>query len=126
MTRSHPSLSGAFAEDPHDLSPGSETPGSSALVGSAAVPAQRFGMLITVEQVALLWFGEIGENGSASSNCQKIRRLIPDLLPARRIGNRWYVNRAVAEEWARGSDPASVMAHPDTRAAMAARAGARS
>jgi hypothetical protein len=45
-------------------------------------------MPITVEQVALLWFGEVGEHGSASSNCQKIRRLIPDVLPARRIGNR--------------------------------------
>ena len=73
------------------------------------------GLLMTVEQVALLWFGEVGENGSASSNCQKIRRLIPDVLPARRIGNRWYVNRAVAEKWADESDPASVMAHPDTR-----------
>ena len=73
------------------------------------------GLLITVEQVAVLWFGEVGKNGSASSNCQKIRRLIPDVLPARRIGNRWYVNRVVAEQWAAGSDPASVMAHPDTR-----------
>lgn len=88
--------------------------------------APAMGMLITVEQVALLWFGEVGENGSASSNCQKIRRLIPDVLPARRIGNRWYVNRAVAEEWAQGSDPALVMAHPDTRAAISAQTGARS
>ncbi|MQA15583.1 MAG: hypothetical protein GEV09_15880 [Pseudonocardiaceae bacterium] len=70
---------------------------------------------MTVEQVARLWFGEVGEGGSASSNCQKIRRLIPDTLPARRIGNRWYVNRTVAEAWAAGSDPASVMAHPDSR-----------
>ncbi len=73
------------------------------------------GLLMTVEQVAQLWFGEVGEAGSASSNCQKIRRLIPDTLPARRIGNRWYVNRTVAEAWAAGSDPASVMAHPDSR-----------
>ncbi len=73
------------------------------------------GLLITVEEVALLWFGEIGKNGSASSNCQKIRRLIPHTLPARRIGNRWYVNRATAEAWAAGSDPASIMAHPDSR-----------
>ena len=73
------------------------------------------GLLMTVEQVALLWFGQVGEGGSASSNCQKIRRLIPDTLPARRIGNRWYVNRATAEAWAAGGDPASVMAHPDTR-----------
>lgn len=80
------------------------------------------GLLMTVEQVAELWFGEVGENGSASSNCQRIRRLIPDLLPARRIGNRWYVNRAVAVEWTKKSDPASVMAHPDTRAALLARA----
>jgi hypothetical protein len=77
---------------------------------------------MTVEQVAELWFGEVGENGSASSNCQKIRRLIPHLLPARRIGNRWYVNRAVAEKWAAGSDPASVMAHPDTRRVVDERA----
>jgi hypothetical protein len=69
---------------------------------------------MTVEQVAQLWFGEVGAGGSASSNCQ-IRRLIPETLPARRIGNRWYVNRATAESWAAGSDPASVMAHPDTR-----------
>lgn len=75
----------------------------------------RSGLLMTVEQVARLWFGEVGEGGSASSNCQKIRRLIPDTLPARRIGNRWYVNRTVAEAWAAGSDPASVMAHPDSR-----------
>lgn len=73
------------------------------------------GLLITVEEVALLWFGSIGKNGSASTNCQKIRRLIPHSLPARRIGNRWYVNRATAEAWAAGADPASVMAHPDTR-----------
>ena len=73
------------------------------------------GLLMTVEQVALLWFGEVGEGGSASSNCQKIRRLIPGELPARRIGNRWFVNRAAAESWAAGSDPASVMAHPDNR-----------
>jgi hypothetical protein len=80
-------------------------------------------LLMTVEQVAVLWFGEIGQGGSASSNCQKIRRLIPDVLPARRIGNRWYVNRHVAEEWAAGSDPADVMAHPDTRDARARRTG---
>lgn len=72
------------------------------------------GLLMTVEQVAELWFGEVGEGGSASSNCQKIRRLIPDTLPARRIGNRWYVNRVTAESWAAGNDPASVMAHPDS------------
>ena len=90
----------------------------SAPVSVSHVDASRtasVGLLMTVEQVALLWFGEVGENGSASSNCQKIRRLIPDVLPARRIGNRWYVNRAVAEKWASESDPASVMAHPDTR-----------
>lgn len=79
------------------------------------------GLLMTVEQVALLWFGEVGENGSASSNCQKIRRLIPNVLPARRIGNRWYVSRSAAEAWAAGSDPASVMAHPDTREALQSR-----
>jgi len=90
----------------------------SALVGAsqaAAHTAPNRGLLITVEEVALLWFGEIGKNGSASSNCQKIRRLIPHTLPARRIGNRWYVNRATAESWAAETDPASVMAHPDTR-----------
>ena len=76
------------------------------------------GLLMTVEQVALLWFGEIGEGGSASTNCQKIRRRIPATLPARRIGNRWYVNRATAESWAVGCDPASVMAHPDTSRAL--------
>jgi hypothetical protein len=70
------------------------------------------GLLLMVEQVALLWFGEVGAGGSASANCQKIRRLIPETLPARRIANRWYVNRAVAEEWAAAADPASVMAHP--------------
>lgn len=92
------------------------------------LPSPRAGLLMTVEEVALLWFGEIGEHGSASANCQKIRRLIPDVLPARRIGNRWYVNRAVAEKWANESDPASVMAHPETRrvaAEQASRAVAR-
>lgn len=73
------------------------------------------GLLMTVEEVAVLWFGAVGRGGSASSNCQRIRRLIPHVLPARRIGNRWYVNRSTAEEWAAGSDPASVMAHPDSR-----------
>lgn len=73
------------------------------------------GLLITVEEVARLWFGEVGKNGSASTNCQRIRRLIPHILPARRIGNRWYVNRVIAEEWAAGSDSASLMAHPDNR-----------
>lgn len=82
---------------------------------SAPARVERPGLLMTVEEVAAMWFGEVGENGSASSNCQKIRRLIPDALPARRIGNRWYVSRAVAEEWATGCDPASVMAHPDSR-----------
>ncbi|GAA3224544.1 hypothetical protein GCM10017691_12640 [Pseudonocardia petroleophila] len=82
---------------------------------SAPAQAERAGLLMTVEEVATLWFGEVGENGSASSNCQKIRRLIPEVLPARRIGNRWYVSRAAAEAWAAGGDPASVMAHPDTR-----------
>ncbi|HEU0087682.1 MAG TPA: hypothetical protein VFQ77_08530 [Pseudonocardiaceae bacterium] len=77
------------------------------------------GLLLTVEQVAVLWFGEVGEGGSASSNCQKIRRLIPNTLSARRIGNRWYINRATAEAWAAGSDLASIMAHPNTvRAAL--------
>jgi hypothetical protein len=80
------------------------------------VAGEPGGLLMTVEQVAVLWFGEVGDRGSASSNCQKIRRLIPDALPARRIGNRWYVNRAVAESWILQSDDASVMAHPDTRA----------
>lgn len=73
------------------------------------------GLLITVEEVARLWFGEVGKNGSASTNCQRIRRLIPHVLPARRIGNRWYVNRAIAEAWAAGSDAASAMAHPDNQ-----------
>lgn len=82
---------------------------------SAPAQVERAGLLMTVEEVAQLWFGEVGENGSASSNCQKIRRLIPEVLPARRIGNRWYVSRAAAEAWAAGGDPASVMAHPDTR-----------
>lgn len=82
---------------------------------SAPAQADRAGLLMTVEEVAALWFGEVGENGSASSNCQKIRRLIPEVLPARRIGNRWYVSRAAAEAWAAGGDPASVMAHPETR-----------
>ncbi len=44
---------------------------------------QPAGLLMTVEQVAQLWFGEVGTGGSASSNCQKIRRLIPETLPAR-------------------------------------------
>lgn len=87
----------------------------------APQPEQVAGLLMTVEQVALLWFGTVGENGSASSNCQKIRRLIPDVLQARRIGNRWYVCRDVAVKWAEGSDPASVMAHPDTREALLGR-----
>lgn len=73
------------------------------------------GLLITVEEVAVLWFGEIGAHGSASTNCQRIRRLIPHVLPARRIGNRWYINRRIAERWAAGSDTASVFAHPDSR-----------
>ncbi|MGD9525195.1 hypothetical protein [Pseudonocardia sp.] len=76
---------------------------------------RQAGLLMTVEQVAMLWFGDVGPGGSASSNCQRIRRLIPDALPARRIGNRWFVNRSTAEAWAAGSDPASVMAHPDSR-----------
>jgi hypothetical protein len=85
------------------------------------VPAQRReNLLMTVEQVAELWFGEIGPGGSSSSNCQKIRKLIPDNLPARRIGNRWYIHRSAAETWAAECDLASVMAHPDTRAAMGA------
>lgn len=78
------------------------------------VPRQQ-SLLLTVEEVAELWFGAVGDGGSGSSNCQKIRRLIPDLLPARRIGNRWYVSRSVAEDWAAGSDRADVMAHPDSR-----------
>jgi hypothetical protein len=75
---------------------------------------------MTVEQVAVLWFGEVGRGGSSSSNCQKIRKLIPESLPARRIGNRWFIQRSVAEAWATECDPASVMAHPDTRAAIGA------
>lgn len=86
----------------------------------SSLPRQR-SLLLTVEEVAELWFGAVGEGGSASSNCQKIRRLIPDVLPARRIGNRWYISRTVAEEWTRESDPASVMAHPDSRDARAGR-----
>lgn len=90
---------------------------------SAPTRVERPGLLMTVEEVATLWFGEVGENGSASSNCQKIRRLIPDALPARRIGNRWYVSRAIAEDWAAGCDPASVMAHPDSRHTAIQRTG---
>ena len=119
-------MSIALDEDLADRPSVVDAPGTSTLLTSEPVPYPRVGLLLTVEQVAVLWFGEVGENGSASSNCQKIRRLIPDVLPARRIGNRWYVNRAVAEEWARGSDPALVMAHPDTRAEITAQAGARS
>ncbi len=70
------------------------------------------GLLMTVEQVAELWFGE---GGSTSATRARIRRLIPDTLPARKVGNRWFVHRATAESWAAGCDPASVMAHPDTR-----------
>lgn len=90
--------------------------------GTVQPIGESAGLLMTVEQVALLWFGDVGEGGSASSNCQKIRRLIPDLLPARRIGNRWYVNRDTARAWANAADPASVMAHPSTRQAMASSA----
>ena len=75
------------------------------------------GLLITVEEVAVLWFGEIGAHGSASTNCQRIRRLIPHVLPARRIGNRWYVNRRIAEQWAAGTDSVFIFAHPDNREA---------
>lgn len=82
---------------------------------SGSLPQGRRSLLLTVEEVAELWFGAVGEGGSASSNCQKIRRLIPETLPARRVGNRWYVSRVIAEEWIRESDPASVMAHPDSR-----------
>jgi hypothetical protein len=89
-----------------------------ARVEPVAMPRQQAGLLMTVEEVALLWFGVVGDHGSASANCQKIRRLIPDVLPARRIGNRWYVSRSAAEAWAAASDPASVMAHPDSREAM--------
>lgn len=94
---------------------GVNTAGRSTSDSPLTVRSSCTGLLMTVEQVAQLWFGEVGEAGSASSNCQKIRRLIPDTLPARRIGNRWYVNRATAESWAAGSDPAAVMAHPDSR-----------
>lgn len=87
-------------------------------VDARSQDSARRALLLTVEEVAELWFGDVGAGGSASSNCQKIRRLIPDVLPARRIGNRWYVSRATAEEWVAGSDDASAMAHPDTRAAM--------
>jgi hypothetical protein len=93
----------------------SSTYRGSAAVSASTLPGPSAGLLMTVEQVAVLWFGEVGEHGSASANCQKIRRLIPDVLPARRIGNRWYVNRAAAEKWAAESDPTSVMVHPDTR-----------
>jgi hypothetical protein len=75
---------------------------------------------MTVEQVAELWFGEVGPGGSSSANCQKVRRLIPESLPARRIGNRWYVHRSAAEGWAQTPDPKSVMPHPDTRAVVGA------
>jgi hypothetical protein len=85
-----------------------------------SVSTVRRSLLMTVEQVAELWFGEVGPGGSASSNSQKIRRLILESLPARRIGNRWYVRRAAAEAWAAECDLASVMAHPDTRAAIGA------
>ena len=88
--------------------------------GDGPENALHHALLLTVEEVAELWFGAVGPGGSASSNCQKIRRLIPEILPARRIGNRWYVSRAVAEEWIAGADPASVMAHPDTREISAA------
>jgi hypothetical protein len=81
------------------------------------VPAQRAGLLMTVEQVAELWFGDVGPGGSSSSNCQKIRK-IPESLPGRRIGHRWFIRRSAAEAWVAECDPASVMAHPDTRAAM--------
>jgi hypothetical protein len=91
----------------------------SAASGGGRVPRGP-GLLMTVEEVAELWFGDVGRGGSASSNCQKVRRLIPESLPARRIGNRWYVHRAAAEAWARACDPALVMAHPDTRAAAGA------
>lgn len=80
--------------------------------GSAAVPSPRRPLLMTVEQVAMLWFGEVGDAGSASAHCQRIRRLIPDRLPAQRIGNRWYVIRAAAEAWAASSAaPAMADAH---------------
>lgn len=99
-----------------EIPTGSDVAGASAPAHApVATGSDHGGLLMTVEQVAQLWFGEVGEAGSASSNCQKIRRLIPDVLPARRIGNRWYVNRTAAESWAAGSDPASVMAHPDNR-----------
>ncbi len=104
----------------HAQEPGTDR--GSAAVNVPALPGPRAGLLMTVEQVAVLWFGEVGEHGSASANCQKIRRLIPHVLPARRIGNRWYVNRAAAEKWAAESDPASVMAHPDNRRLDEARA----
>lgn len=91
-----------------------------------AVASPRRSLLLTVEEVAELWFGDVGSGGSSSSNCQKIRRLIPDVLPARRIGNRWYVSRSVAEEWIESSDSAAAMAHPDNRPDHIARRPGRS
>lgn len=84
--------------------------------GNAAVPGPRRPLLMTVEQVAMLWFGEVGEAGSASAHCQRIRRLIPDRLPAQRIGNRWYVIRAAAEAWA-ASSATSALAEADAQVA---------
>jgi hypothetical protein len=75
---------------------------------------------MTVEQVAMLWFGEVGDAGSGSAHCQRIRRLIPDRLPAQRIGNRWYVLRVAAESWAATGTEAAIT-DADTRAV--ARAG---
>jgi hypothetical protein len=76
------------------------------------------GLLMTVEQVAELWFGEVGPGGSSSPNCQKVRRLIPESLPARRIGSCWYVYRVAAQAWASACDLALAMAPPDTRAVV--------
>jgi hypothetical protein len=51
---------------------------------------------MTIEQVAVLPSAEVDNGGSAGSICEKIRRLIPDTSPARRIGNRRCVNLAGA------------------------------
>lgn len=94
---------GVAPGESEDYSVLTESPGS-----DVAVPGPRRPLLMTVEEVALLWFGDVGDAGSNSAHCQRIRRLIPHRLPAHRIGNRWYVLRAAAETWAATSDGAQV------------------
>jgi len=74
--------------------------------------------LLPVEQVATRIYGTPDGDRAARAACERVRLLIRrKVLPARKVGQRWYVHEDNLDAFERGVDDPEVMRHHAGRAA---------